>query len=97
MSEKKKSHVSRDGPKLSMRISMDDRGLIDSAAAVARKSRTEFMVDSARRAAVDTLLDARAFQLDEEQTERLDELLSNPPASVEKLRRLMASRAPWEK
>jgi uncharacterized protein (DUF1778 family) len=79
-----------------MRIDEDDRGLIDTAAAVARKSRTDFMVDSARKAALETLLDARAFQLNEEQTKLLDELFANPPAPVEKLRKLMATKAPWQ-
>lgn len=81
---------------ISMRIDDEDRGLIDTAAKVARKSRTDFMVDSARKAAVETLLDARAFKLNEEQTRHLDELFANPPAPVEKLRKLMATRAPWE-
>ena len=40
--------------------------LIDDAAAVLGKTRTEFMVESARRQAVDVLLDQRLFTLDSE-------------------------------
>ena len=81
---------------ISMRIDDDDRGLIDMAAAVARKSRTDFMVETSVKAAVETLLDARAFQLDEQQTAKLDDLFANPPAPVDKLRKLMATKALWE-
>jgi uncharacterized protein (DUF1778 family) len=80
----------------SLRIGEEDRELIDSAAAVARMSRTEFMVESARKSAVETLLDARAFQLDAAQSAELDALFARPPAPADELRRLMASRAPWE-
>jgi len=80
-----------------MRIDEDDRILIDAAAAVVRKTRTDFMVESARKAAVETLLDVRAFRLDQAQADRLDALLANPPAPVDKLRQLMASKAPWER
>ncbi len=81
---------------ISVRLDDADKGLIDTAAAVARKSRTGFMVDSARKSAFETLLDARAFALDENQTQVLNELLSNPPEPVDKLRRLLISKAPWE-
>jgi uncharacterized protein (DUF1778 family) len=80
----------------SIRIGDEDKALIDKGAAVVRKSRTDFMVESSSKAAIEALLDARAFQLNEEQTLQLDAILTNPPEPVDKLRKLMASKAPWE-
>ncbi|MGH7089865.1 MAG: DUF1778 domain-containing protein, partial [Stellaceae bacterium] len=49
---------------INLRIAMQTRQLIDDAAAVLGKTRTEFMVESARRVAIDVLLDQRLFVLD---------------------------------
>ncbi len=51
---------------INLRIESGTRQLIDDAAAVLGKTRTEFMVESARRQAVDVLLDQRLFTLDPE-------------------------------
>ncbi|MBP0652344.1 DUF1778 domain-containing protein, partial [Mycobacterium tuberculosis] len=49
---------------INLRIETNTRQLIDDAAAVLGKTRTEFMVESARRQAIDVLLDQRLFVLD---------------------------------
>src|SRR5690242_13431500 len=49
---------------INLRIETRTRQLIDDAAAVVGKTRTEFMVESARQQAVDVLLDQRLFVLD---------------------------------
>ena len=51
---------------LSLRISSKDRMLIDRAAEATHKSRTEFLLDSARAAATDALLDRNLFVLGRE-------------------------------
>ena len=50
----------RHGPKrqsLNLRIKVEERGLIDRAAKTLGKNRTDFVLDAARRAAEDALLD----------------------------------------
>jgi uncharacterized protein (DUF1778 family) len=64
---------------ISIRMSEKDRQLIDSAANVLHKSRTQFMLDSARTAATDALLDQRLFLLDEEEFKKFEEALAKAP------------------
>ncbi len=81
---------------ISMRVSTRVLDLINTAAAVIGKSRTEFMLESARQHAIDVLLDQRFFQLNAEQHDALMALLDNPPPPNEKLKQLLAVKAPWE-
>ena len=81
---------------ISMRVSLPTLGLIDSAAAAVGKSRTEFVLESARREATDVLLDQRLFGLDEHQHAAFMHALDHPPPANEKLRELMAKPSPWE-
>ena len=60
-------------------------------------SSTDFIIESARRDALDVLLDRRFFSLDDAQYKEFAKALDNPPPPNEKLKRLMASKAPWEK
>lgn len=80
---------------ITMRIPARMRELIDTAAAMQGKSRTEFMVESARLQAVDVLLDQRVFTLDPHQSEALASVLTNPPKANDTLRDLMSAKAPW--
>lgn len=81
---------------ISLRVPAPTLDLITSAAAVAGKSRTEFMLESARREAIDVLLDQRIFELDSERYDAFLRILDNPPPPNEKLKRLLATKAPWE-
>lgn len=81
---------------ISMRISAQMLSLIDDAAAVAGKSRTEFVLESARRHAVDVLLDQRLFVLDEDQHAAFMRALDDPPAPSARLKQLMRRKAAWE-
>ena len=47
-----------------LRINPDERGLIDRAAEVSGKTRTDFVLDAARRAAVEALTEHTLFQVD---------------------------------
>jgi len=82
---------------ISLRIEAQTRNLIDDAAALLGKSRTEFMIDSARRDAIDTLLDQRLFVLDHEQYDVFANTLDNPPEPDEKLRLLVRRTPAWRK
>lgn len=80
---------------VTMRIPTRTRELIDTAAAVQGKSRTEFMVESARLQALDVLLDQRMFALDAEQTQMLADILASPPKPTAALRDLIRREVPW--
>lgn len=82
---------------INLRIDAGVRQLIDEAAAVLGKTRTEFMVESARREAIDVLLDQRLFALDPERFDAFMNALDNPPAPGSKLRALMQRVPAWEK
>ena len=80
---------------INLRIELRTRQLIDDAAAVLGKTRTEFMIDSARALAIDTLLDQRLFALDAAQFDAFTQALDNPPAPGPKLRALLGRKPAW--
>lgn len=82
---------------INLRIEAGTRHLIDDAAAVLGKTRTEFMIESARRQAIDVLLDQRLFVLDPERHDAFMRALDNPPAPGPKLRSLLRRTPAWEK
>lgn len=81
---------------INLRIDANTRHLIDEAAAILGKTRTEFMVESARRQAVDVLLDQRLFLLNSEQYDTFAQTLDNPPAPGSTLRSLLRRVPPWK-
>jgi uncharacterized protein (DUF1778 family) len=82
---------------INLRVSQVTRELIDTAAAVVGKSRTEFMLESARQHAIDVLLDQRLFVLNAEQHDAFMNALDNPPLPNAELKKLLSSKSPWEK
>ncbi len=82
---------------VNLRVSADDRDLITRAAEALGKNRSEFMLDAARQAARDALLDRTLFRLDSDRFDAFVALLDAPPAPNEKLKRLLATPPPWER
>lgn len=82
---------------INVRLSRMLRDLIDRAADVLGKTRSEFILESARTHAIDVLLDQRLFTLNGERYEVFIRTLEAPPPPNEKLKRLLASKSPWEK
>ena len=82
---------------INLRVPNVTRQLIDSAAAVVGKSRTEFMLESARQHAIDVLLDQRLFVLSVDQHDAFMDALDNPPMPNAALKKLLSSKSPWEK
>lgn len=82
---------------INLRIEANTRQLIDDAAAILGKTRTEFMIDSARRQAIEVLLDQRLFVLDAERYDAFIHALDNPPAPGPKLRSLLRRVPAWQK
>jgi len=81
---------------LNVRIKPEDRNLIDRAARLLGKSRTDFLHESARRAAQDALLDQTLFKVSPTVYVEFVARLDAPAAPNERLRRTMTSPAPWE-
>jgi uncharacterized protein (DUF1778 family) len=81
---------------INLRIEAGTRRLIDDAAAVLGKTRTEFMVETARRQAIDVLLDQRLFELDSDCFDTFMQALDNPPAPGPKLRSLLRRVPAWQ-
>lgn len=80
---------------INLRIERQTRQLIDDAAAVLGKTRTEFMIDSARALAIDVLLDQQLFVLDSQRYDAFVHALDNPPAPGPKLRALLRRTPAW--
>jgi uncharacterized protein (DUF1778 family) len=82
---------------VNVRMARQTRELIDEAAEAVGKTRSEFMVESARTHAIDVLLDKRLFSLGTEHYDAFLKALDAPPAPNEKLKRLLKSKSPWER
>jgi uncharacterized protein (DUF1778 family) len=81
---------------LNLRIKPEERGLIDRAARLQGKNRTDFVLEAARRAAEDALADRTLMIVSPEAYAAFVKRLDAPPSPNERLRRTMKSRAPWE-
>jgi uncharacterized protein (DUF1778 family) len=81
---------------INLRANQRQRVLIDQAAETLGKNRSDFMLEAACRAAEVVVLDRRLFLLDEKAYKRFTAALDKSPADNPRLRRLLASRAPWE-
>ncbi|MDX8496513.1 DUF1778 domain-containing protein [Mesorhizobium sp. VK22B] len=81
---------------LNMRIKPEERGLIDEAARTLGKTRTDFILDAARRVAEDTLLDRTLIKVSPEAYAEFRALLDVPAKSNERLSELMNASLPWE-
>jgi uncharacterized protein (DUF1778 family) len=82
---------------ISLRVSQRQRALIDRAAEALGKNRSDFMLEAACREADSVLLDRRFFLLDEKAYRRFTDALDKSPADNPRLRRLLTTKAPWEK
>jgi uncharacterized protein (DUF1778 family) len=82
---------------INLRIEAQTRQLIDEAAALLGKTRTEFMVESARQQAIDVLIDQRLFTLDTKHYDDFVHALDNPPTPGPKLKALMRRTQAWQR
>ena len=85
---------------INLRTDATSRDLIDRAAEALGKNRSEFMLEAARREATAVLLDRRLFLLDDQAFRRFTAALDTPPTEnprLRRLRRLLRTRAPWER
>lgn len=82
---------------INLRIDASARQLIDKAAAALGKTRTEFMIESARQKAIDALLDQRLFELDNKNYNAFLNALDNPPEPGPELKALVNRIPAWQK
>lgn len=80
---------------VNLRIREDVRGLIDRAARAQGKTRSDFMIDAARRAAEDAILDQTLVRVDPENYRHFLAVLDTPPGG-EGFERLMNASKPWQ-
>jgi uncharacterized protein (DUF1778 family) len=81
---------------LSMRILPETRHLIDVAAELTGKTVTDFVLDAARNAAQNTLLDRTVIPLNGKAYATFVALLDAPPKPNERLRKSLQTPAVWE-
>jgi uncharacterized protein (DUF1778 family) len=80
---------------INLRAKPEQRDLIDQAAAVLGKNRSDFMLEAACDRAQSVLLDQVHFRLDERLFKDFIRQLDAPPMANDGLSRLMAVKAPW--
>jgi uncharacterized protein (DUF1778 family) len=81
---------------LNIRIKAEERGLIDRAASVTGKTRTDFVLEAARRAAEAALLDRTMLTVSPEAYAAFLVRLDEPPRPNDRLRRSMQQVPPWK-
>ena len=81
---------------LNLRIRPQVRELIDRAAELAGKNRTDFVLDAARRAAEDTLVDRIILRVSPKAYRQSLARLDAPPKPNKRLLRSMQTPPPWE-
>jgi uncharacterized protein (DUF1778 family) len=80
---------------INLRALPEQRDLIDQAARLLGKNRSDFMLEVACERAQAVVLDQVFFRLDAEKFKQFKDLIDAPPAVNLGLERLMAVKAPW--
>lgn len=81
---------------INLRALDTQRNLIDRAAALLGKNRSDFMLEIACREAENVLLDQRLFRLDQLAFDAFNQALDAPVKDNPALHKLMARKSPWE-
>lgn len=81
---------------INIRAKTRQRDLIDQAAQLLGRSRSEFMLEASCLRAEDLLLDQAFFTVDGSTFEKFQELMERPLPPTDRLRRLLKTKAPWE-
>lgn len=81
--------------RLGLRATPQQEAVLRRAAEVAHKSMTDFILDSACRAAEQTLLDQRLFLVSGSQSQALLDMLDRPAQVNPGLKDLFSRSTPW--
>ena len=82
---------------LNIRIQPEERNLIDRAAKVRGKNRTDFILDAVRSAAEEALYNQTIILTGHEAYEKFLTLLEMQPSPNARLLKTMQTPAPWDK
>ncbi|WP_267381541.1 MULTISPECIES: DUF1778 domain-containing protein [unclassified Sphingomonas] len=81
---------------LNIRIKPEERNLIDRAASVRGKTRTDFVLEAARLAAEEVVLDQRLIAVDPDAYASFLARLDLPPQPNDRLLETMRTSPPWK-
>ncbi len=81
---------------INLRALPEQRDLIDHAATLLGKNRSDFMLEAACERAKSVLIDQVFFSLDADQFQKFTAMLDTPLEPNAGLERLMTVSAPWE-
>lgn len=81
---------------LNLRAKAHQRELIDTAAEILHKSRTDFILETACQAAENVILDRRLFNLSEEQYAEFIDMLDAPVTDDPVIDKLLARKPQWD-
>ncbi|MBZ9736380.1 DUF1778 domain-containing protein [Mesorhizobium sp. CA18] len=82
---------------IQIRASAETKAILNRAASLRGQKLSEFMLDSARKQAEETILDQRAFFLDADAHEKFLDLLDAPNKPSQELRARMTRKPAWER
>jgi uncharacterized protein (DUF1778 family) len=81
---------------IQIRASAEAKAILNRAATLRGQKLSEFMLESARRQAEETILDQRTFFLDDDAHARFLALLDSPRKPSDKVHARLNRKAPWE-
>jgi len=81
---------------INMKADPQVRNLIDRAAKISHRNRTEFVLDAAIQKAEEVILDQQLISIDEARFQRFLSALDAPPASNPRLQILLGRKTPWK-
>lgn len=81
---------------IQIRTSGETKAILNRAASLRGQKLSEFMLDSARRQAEETILDQRVFFLQPKAHEKFLALLDAPPSPSKGVIARLGRKAPWE-
>lgn len=80
---------------VNLRALPEQRDLIDHAASLLGKNRSDFILEAACELAQSVILDQVFFSLDADKLKQVNAMLDAPPGPNLGLERLLAVKAPW--
>ena len=81
---------------LNLRAKESQRALIDAAAEILHKSRTDFILEIACKAAENVILDRRVFNFNDEQYAEFIDMLDAPVEDDSAINKLLARKPQWD-
>jgi uncharacterized protein (DUF1778 family) len=82
---------------INFRTPVEKQALIDHAARLSGKSRTDFILDASCEKAQEILADQTHFALSRQALRRFNDLVEAPLVNSDALRKLLSTPAPWER